>query len=110
MVRLGVLSVSIDSNNHINTYSTHNMLVNNQEGQVANFSIEYSHVLEQKNEVGNYEEEDNNTVPVPPDNGDFNVNGDSSYDHNDLFRDRGGRYGDSAFLRPSGRRRRRSIG
>ena len=64
--------------------SSHSIKAINRKTTAANFSVEYSHSLQKKNEVGEYKEIEHDTIPVPPDNGDFNVAGNSSESSSDL--------------------------
>ena len=78
------LSVSVDGWSFIIACSSHSIKVINRKTTAANFSVEYSHSLQKKNEVGEYKEIEHDTIPVPPDNGDFNVDGNSSESSSDL--------------------------
>ena len=78
------LSVSVDGWGFIIARSSHSIKVINRKTTAANFSVEYSHSLQKKNEVGEYREIEHDTIPVPPDNGDFNVDGNSNKSSSDL--------------------------
>ncbi|MDE0040898.1 MAG: hypothetical protein OXT74_02590 [Candidatus Poribacteria bacterium] len=78
------LRVDVDGYGFILAHSDHSIKVINRKTNAATFSVEYNHSLQKKNEVGVYKEIENDTIPVQPDNGDFNVDGNSEKSSSDL--------------------------